>query len=77
MKCLSRTEPTHALKAFNYVQYMVACLMCFFILQLIFKKFSSGKSESDSCTLYSKHPHIRTQNFRDHAEQVFIFQGNF
>ena len=35
MKCLSRTEPTYALKAFNYVQYMVVCLLCFFIQQLI------------------------------------------
>ena len=45
-------EPRYALQAINYVQYKIACLTFFSILQHIFKKFFSGKSESDSCTLY-------------------------
>lgn len=53
MKCLSLIEPRYALQAINYVQYKIACLTLFSILQHIFKKFFSGKSESDSCTLYS------------------------
>ena len=53
MKCLSMIEPRYALQAINYVQYKIACLTFFSILQHIFKKFFSGKSESDSCTLYS------------------------
>ena len=41
-------EARYALQAINYV-----LTMFFSIVQHIFKKFFSGKSESDSCTLYS------------------------
>ena len=43
MKCLSMIEPRYALQAINYVQYKIACLTFFSIVQDIFKKLFSGK----------------------------------
>ena len=61
----------------NYYKFKIIFCIVFFSLQLIFKKFFSGKSEGDSCTLNSDRILINRRNVKSDPQTAYRADRDF